>query len=357
MNGRIVGKGARLKVRLTPTARVEGDIIHKTIRHSSPSAHFRGVGPAPGRPAEPGGEGMPARATSTATNIGTVGPLPRRGGRPFRPERDAEEYITGIASAGPVPVFRCPDGPAFFRPARPFQTGPAFSDRPAFQTGSVYERAAVEVPGRVDRSTGRTTKSPRRAAASPRSGSTAMISPQISMTERFPRDGCAGLRRSRRTKVDLAGRGEAAGETTRDRKGEKGHRPADDHSGSPNAPRPSGGSEKPFSATPARTSDTRADEGGEGALWAKNVPCKRKIITSHPPPSRAPGAAARRGSTPKISTRQAVRPGLEPRARSRIRKPTAPRKVARAGKPSDSCECQVSVPAPTKAEGRCPRTT
>ena len=56
INGRIVGRVRGLKVRLTSTARVEGDIIHKTIAIES-GAHFEGsvqraedplsTGPAP----------------------------------------------------------------------------------------------------------------------------------------------------------------------------------------------------------------------------------------------------------------------------------------------------------------------
>lgn len=41
VNGRIVGTVRGLKVRLTSTARVEGDIIHKTIAIES-GAHFEG---------------------------------------------------------------------------------------------------------------------------------------------------------------------------------------------------------------------------------------------------------------------------------------------------------------------------
>ena len=41
VNGRIVGRLRGLKVRLTATARVEGDIIHKTIAIES-GAHFEG---------------------------------------------------------------------------------------------------------------------------------------------------------------------------------------------------------------------------------------------------------------------------------------------------------------------------
>lgn len=41
INGRIVGRVRGLKVRLTSTARVEGDVIHKTIAIES-GAHFEG---------------------------------------------------------------------------------------------------------------------------------------------------------------------------------------------------------------------------------------------------------------------------------------------------------------------------
>ncbi|MGX0903114.1 cytoskeletal protein CcmA (bactofilin family) [Roseovarius sp. MBR-79] len=41
INGRVVGRVRGLKVRLTSTARVEGDIIHKTIAIES-GAHFEG---------------------------------------------------------------------------------------------------------------------------------------------------------------------------------------------------------------------------------------------------------------------------------------------------------------------------
>ena len=41
VNGRVMGKVRGLKVRLTSTARVEGDIIHKTIAIES-GAHFEG---------------------------------------------------------------------------------------------------------------------------------------------------------------------------------------------------------------------------------------------------------------------------------------------------------------------------
>lgn len=70
VNGRIVGRVRGLKVRLTATARVEGDIIHKTIAIES-GAHFEGSvqrqedplstgGPAKAMPKP--GEASPAKA-------------------------------------------------------------------------------------------------------------------------------------------------------------------------------------------------------------------------------------------------------------------------------------------------------
>ncbi|MBR9843018.1 MAG: polymer-forming cytoskeletal protein [Rhodobacteraceae bacterium] len=71
VNGRIVGRVRGLKVRLTSTARVEGDIIHKTIAIES-GAHFEGsvqrqddpltpkkaaAAPAPKAAAKPAGNG------------------------------------------------------------------------------------------------------------------------------------------------------------------------------------------------------------------------------------------------------------------------------------------------------------
>ena len=57
VNGRVIGRVRGLKVRLTSTARVEGDIIHKTIAIES-GAHFEG---AVQRQEDPlGGGGKPA---------------------------------------------------------------------------------------------------------------------------------------------------------------------------------------------------------------------------------------------------------------------------------------------------------
>jgi cytoskeletal protein CcmA (bactofilin family) len=60
INGRIVGRVRGLKVRLSSTARVEGDIIHKTIAIES-GAHFEGSvqradDPLSTAPAKPAGD-------------------------------------------------------------------------------------------------------------------------------------------------------------------------------------------------------------------------------------------------------------------------------------------------------------
>jgi len=71
INGRIVGRVRGLKVRLTSTARVEGDIIHKTIAIES-GAHFEGSVQRqddplnPGRAAPKGGQQQAAAAPQPA---------------------------------------------------------------------------------------------------------------------------------------------------------------------------------------------------------------------------------------------------------------------------------------------------
>ncbi|NRB34823.1 MAG: polymer-forming cytoskeletal protein [Rhodobacteraceae bacterium] len=59
INGRIVGRVRGLKVRLTATARVEGDIIHKTIAIES-GAHFEGSVQRQDDPLNPGRSGAKA---------------------------------------------------------------------------------------------------------------------------------------------------------------------------------------------------------------------------------------------------------------------------------------------------------
>ncbi|MBS1301613.1 polymer-forming cytoskeletal protein [Loktanella sp. SALINAS62] len=64
IHGRIVGRVRGLKVRLTSTARVEGDIIHKTIAIES-GAHFEGSVQRQDDPLSSGGKAtkMPTSAT------------------------------------------------------------------------------------------------------------------------------------------------------------------------------------------------------------------------------------------------------------------------------------------------------
>lgn len=75
VNGRIIGRVRGLKVRLTATAKVEGDIIHKTIAIES-GAHFEGSvqrqedplstsgAPKPAAKAAPAAAAQPATAKS-----------------------------------------------------------------------------------------------------------------------------------------------------------------------------------------------------------------------------------------------------------------------------------------------------
>ncbi|MBT8416517.1 MAG: polymer-forming cytoskeletal protein [Silicimonas sp.] len=60
VNGRVVGKVRGLKVRLTSTARVEGDIIHKTIAIES-GAHFEGSVQRQEDPLNSGGKSSPPK--------------------------------------------------------------------------------------------------------------------------------------------------------------------------------------------------------------------------------------------------------------------------------------------------------
>lgn len=65
INGRIVGRVRGLKVRLTATSRVEGDIIHKTIAIES-GAHFEGSVQRQDDPLTKGARSKPAQAPATA---------------------------------------------------------------------------------------------------------------------------------------------------------------------------------------------------------------------------------------------------------------------------------------------------
>jgi cytoskeletal protein CcmA (bactofilin family) len=67
INGRIIGRVRGLKVRLTSTARVEGDIIHKTIAIES-GAHFEGSVQRQEDPlTNSGGKVAPKPATATSS--------------------------------------------------------------------------------------------------------------------------------------------------------------------------------------------------------------------------------------------------------------------------------------------------
>ncbi|SLN17594.1 bactofilin family protein [Roseisalinus antarcticus] len=77
VNGRIVGRVRGLKVRLTSTARVEGDIIHKTIAIES-GAHFEGSVQRQDDPLQSSGSGKPmqkpgAKADGASANNSNSG--------------------------------------------------------------------------------------------------------------------------------------------------------------------------------------------------------------------------------------------------------------------------------------------
>ena len=65
VNGRVVGRVRGLKVRLTSTARVEGDIIHKTIAIES-GAHFEGSVARREDPLNTSGSARPATQSSAS---------------------------------------------------------------------------------------------------------------------------------------------------------------------------------------------------------------------------------------------------------------------------------------------------
>ncbi|WP_370244626.1 polymer-forming cytoskeletal protein [Salipiger sp.] len=73
INGRIVGRVRGLKVRLTATARVEGDIIHKTIAIES-GAHFEGSVQRQDDPLSSRGKGAPAPAAAPAQQQAPAAP-------------------------------------------------------------------------------------------------------------------------------------------------------------------------------------------------------------------------------------------------------------------------------------------
>lgn len=67
VNGRIIGRVRGLKVRLTSTARVEGDIVHKTIAIES-GAHFEGSVQRQDDPLSKSDGKTAARASGSAAN-------------------------------------------------------------------------------------------------------------------------------------------------------------------------------------------------------------------------------------------------------------------------------------------------
>ncbi|WP_298433671.1 polymer-forming cytoskeletal protein [uncultured Jannaschia sp.] len=73
VNGRVIGRVRGLKVRLTSTARVEGDIIHKTIAIES-GAHFEGAVQRQDDPLGQSGSSKPSAAAKPAATGGSSKP-------------------------------------------------------------------------------------------------------------------------------------------------------------------------------------------------------------------------------------------------------------------------------------------
>ena len=72
VNGRVIGRVRGLKVRLTSTARVEGDIIHKTIAIES-GAHFEGSVQRQDDPLSQGGTKRPEAPAAPAGGSAKAG--------------------------------------------------------------------------------------------------------------------------------------------------------------------------------------------------------------------------------------------------------------------------------------------
>ena len=66
VTGRVIGRVRGIKVRLTSTARVEGDIVHKTIAIES-GAHFEGSVQRQDDPLNPGAKSAPAQKPNPAS--------------------------------------------------------------------------------------------------------------------------------------------------------------------------------------------------------------------------------------------------------------------------------------------------
>ena len=84
VNGRVIGKVRGLKVRLTSTARVEGDIIHKTIAIES-GAHFEGSVQRQDDPLTGAGSSAARQATPAAASPaqgGSAAPKPAGAPKP-----------------------------------------------------------------------------------------------------------------------------------------------------------------------------------------------------------------------------------------------------------------------------------
>ena len=96
VNGRVIGRLRGLKVRLTASARVEGDIIHKTIAIES-GAHFEGTVQRQEDPLGDASASLPAPAAPARSSPDTRG---ARDAPPLTGDAATGEAATGGASPG-----------------------------------------------------------------------------------------------------------------------------------------------------------------------------------------------------------------------------------------------------------------
>ena len=96
VNGRVIGRLRGLKVRLTASARVEGDIIHKTIAIES-GAHFEGTVKRQEDPLGDASASLPAPAAPARSSPDTRG---ARDAPPLTGDAATGEAATGGASPG-----------------------------------------------------------------------------------------------------------------------------------------------------------------------------------------------------------------------------------------------------------------
>ena len=106
VHGRVVGRLRGLKVRLSASARCEGDIIHKTIAIES-GAHFEGSVQRQDDPLGKSGKGEAQRSGTPVMAAGVASasraPRPRRGPARARPGPTDGQETAGVPPGVPAP--------------------------------------------------------------------------------------------------------------------------------------------------------------------------------------------------------------------------------------------------------------